>query len=73
VNGMEIVSVSGSSEAQLTLSKPVVAGAYEYGLYQHDNGNWYLESKATPSDDPSDDTDDGDSGSDSGTDGGSGT
>lgn len=63
VNGMEIVSVSGSSEAQLTLSKPVVAGAYEYGLYQHDNGNWYLESKATPSDDPSDDTDDGDSGS----------
>ncbi|WP_171829919.1 autotransporter family protein [Klebsiella aerogenes] len=69
VNGMEIVSVSGSSEAQLTLSKPVVAGAYEYGLYQHDNGNWYLESKATPSDDPSDDTDDGDSGSDSGTDG----
>lgn len=75
VNGMEIVSVSGSSEAQLTLSKPVVAGAYEYGLYQHDNGNWYLESKATPSDDPSDDTDDGDSGSDSGsgTDGGSNT
>ncbi|EPS1774868.1 autotransporter outer membrane beta-barrel domain-containing protein [Klebsiella aerogenes] len=73
VNGMEIVSVSGSSEAQLTLSKAVVAGAYEYGLYQHDNGNWYLESKATPSDDPSDDTDDGDSGSDSGTDGGSGT
>lgn len=70
VNGMEIVSVSGSSEAQLSLSKPVVAGAYEYGLYQHDNGNWYLESKATPSDDPSDDTDDGDSGSDSGTDGG---
>lgn len=75
VNGIEIVSVSGSSEAQLTLSKPVVAGAYEYGLYQHDNGNWYLESKATPSDDPSDDTDDGDSGSDSGsgTDGGSNT
>lgn len=75
VNGMEIVSVSGSSEAQLTLPKPVVAGAYEYGLYQHDNGNWYLESKATPSDDPSDDTDDGDSGSDSGsgTDGGSNT
>lgn len=73
VNGMEIVSVGGNSEAQLTLSKPVVAGAYEYGLYQHDNGNWYLESKATPSDDPSDDTDDGDSGSDSGTDGGSGT
>ncbi|WP_423976944.1 autotransporter outer membrane beta-barrel domain-containing protein [Klebsiella aerogenes] len=69
VNGMEIVSVGGNSEAQLTLSKPVVAGAYEYGLYQHDNGNWYLESKATPSDDPSDDTDDGDSGSDSGTDG----
>ncbi|HGV9260447.1 autotransporter outer membrane beta-barrel domain-containing protein [Klebsiella aerogenes] len=75
VNGMEIVSVSGSSEAQLTLSKPVVAGAYEYGLYQHDNGNWYLESKATPSDDPSDDTDDGDSGTDdgSGTDSGSST
>lgn len=77
VNGMEIVSVGGSSEAQLTLSKPVVAGAYEYDLYKHSNGNWYLESKATPSDDPSDDTDDGDSGtdggSDNGTDGGSGT
>ncbi|HDT6510202.1 TPA: autotransporter outer membrane beta-barrel domain-containing protein [Klebsiella aerogenes] len=81
VNGMEIVSVGGSSEAQLTLSKPVVAGAYEYDLYKHSNGNWYLESKATPSDDPSDDTDDGDSGTDggsdsgtdSGTDGGSGT
>ncbi|MFV5929859.1 autotransporter outer membrane beta-barrel domain-containing protein [Klebsiella aerogenes] len=70
VNGMEIVSVGGSSEAQLTLSKPVVAGAYEYDLYKHSNGNWYLESKATPSDDPSDDTDEGDSGSDSGTDGG---
>lgn len=81
VNGMEIVSVGGSSEAQLTLSKPVVAGAYEYDLYKHSNGNWYLESKATPSDDPSDDTDDGDSGTDGGsdsgtdggTDGGSGT
>lgn len=75
VNGMEIVSVGGSSEAQLTLSKPVVAGAYEYDLYKHSNGNWYLESKATPSDDPSDDTDDGDSGTDdgSGTDSGSST
>ncbi|MGH5970616.1 autotransporter outer membrane beta-barrel domain-containing protein [Klebsiella aerogenes] len=75
VNGMEIVSVGGSSEAQLTLSKPVVAGAYEYDLYKHSNGNWYLESKATPSDDPSDDTDDGDSGTDdgSGTDSGSNT
>lgn len=75
VNGMEIVSIGGSSEAQLTLSKPVVAGAYEYDLYKHSNGNWYLESKATPSDDPSDDTDDGDSGTDdgSGTDSGSST
>ena len=35
VNGMEIVRVGGSSEAQLTLAKPVVAGAYEYNLYQH--------------------------------------
>lgn len=42
VNGMEIVSVAGSSEAQLTLAKPVVAGAYEYSLYQHSDGNWYL-------------------------------
>lgn len=60
VNGMEIVSVAGSSEAQLTLAKPVVAGAYEYSLYQHSDGNWYLESKATPPVDPADDTDDGD-------------
>ncbi|MBR7492905.1 autotransporter outer membrane beta-barrel domain-containing protein, partial [Klebsiella pneumoniae] len=59
INGMEIVSIGGSSEAQLTLAKPVVAGAWEYSLYQHSDGNWYLESKATPSDDPSDDTDDG--------------
>lgn len=73
VNGMEVVSVGGSSEAQLTLAKPVVAGAYEYGLYQHDNGNWYLESKATPSDDPSDDTDDSSADDGTGTDGGSGT
>ncbi|HFV9212483.1 TPA: autotransporter outer membrane beta-barrel domain-containing protein [Enterobacter roggenkampii] len=57
VNGMEIVRVGGSSEAQLTLAKPVVAGAYEYNLYQHGDGNWYLESKATPSDIPADDTD----------------
>lgn len=60
VNGMEIVSVAGSSEAQLTLAKPVVAGAYEYSLYQHSDGNWYLESKATPPVDPTDDTDDSD-------------
>ena len=57
VNGMEIVRVGGSSEAQLTLAKPIVAGAYEYNLYQHGDGNWYLESKATPSDIPADDTD----------------
>ena len=57
VNGMEIVRVGGSSEAQLTLAKPVVASAYEYNLYQHGDGNWYLESKATPSDIPADDTD----------------
>ena len=59
VNGMEIVRVGGSSEAQLTLAKPVVASAYEYNLYQHGDGNWYLESKATPSDIPADDTDNG--------------
>jgi outer membrane autotransporter protein len=56
---MEIVRVGGSSEAQLTLAKPVVAGAYEYNLYQHGDGNWYLESKATPSDEPADDNDTG--------------
>ncbi|KJI47039.1 adhesin autotransporter [Enterobacter kobei] len=59
VNGMEVVSVGGSSEAQLTLAAPIVAGAYEYNLYQHGDGNWYLESKATPSDEPADDNDDG--------------
>ena len=59
VNGMEIVSVGGSSEAHLTLAGSVVVGAWEYNLYQHSNGNWYLESKATPSDEPSDNTDDG--------------
>ncbi|CCJ72815.1 FIG00554060: hypothetical protein [Cronobacter condimenti 1330] len=40
INGIELISVGGASDASFTLDKPVVAGMWEYDLYQHDNGNW---------------------------------
>ncbi|KIQ51083.1 adhesin autotransporter [Citrobacter rodentium] len=64
VNGMEVINVGGNSNAEFTLAKPVVAGAWEYNLFQHENGNWYLESKAASSDDDSDSNDGGNSGDD---------
>ena len=47
-NGIEVVSVSGLSNGQFSLAAPVVAGAYDYQLFQGDangqGGNWYLRS-----------------------------
>lgn len=71
VNGMEVVSVGGSSDAKMTLAKPVVAGKWEYSLNKHTDGNWYLESTANASEDPADDTTDPDNTSGN-TDGGNG-
>ncbi|MFV0549198.1 MAG: autotransporter outer membrane beta-barrel domain-containing protein, partial [Limnobaculum xujianqingii] len=49
VNGIEVVSVGGQSNGQFTLANRVVAGAYDYSLYQGlpdvANGNWYLRSQ----------------------------
>ncbi len=47
VNGMQVVKVSGNSDAAFSLSRPVVAGAWEYSLNKHTDGNWYLESANT--------------------------
>lgn len=48
INGIEIIHVDGQSNGQFTLDNRVVAGAYEYSLYQglpnQWNGNWYLRS-----------------------------
>lgn len=71
VNGMEVVSVGGSSDAKMTLAKPVVAGKWEYSLNKHTDGNWYLESTANASEDPAVDTTDPDNTSGN-TDGGNG-
>ncbi|EOU9530310.1 autotransporter outer membrane beta-barrel domain-containing protein [Cronobacter dublinensis] len=58
INGIELISVGGASDATFTLDKPVVAGMWEYDLYQHDDGNWYLESKASDTPDPTPDPND---------------
>ncbi len=50
VNGMQVVSVGGNSDAAFSLSRPVVVGAWEYSLNQHTDGNWYLESASTTPD-----------------------
>lgn len=58
VNGMQVVSVGGNSDAAFSLSRPVVVGAWEYSLNQHADGNWYLESLDTtpaPTPDPTPD------------------
>ena len=50
-DGIEVVQVGGASNGVFTLASPVVAGAYEYGLYkggQSGAGNWYLRSSAPP-------------------------
>lgn len=52
LNGIELINVGGTSDATFTLGKPVVAGLWEYDLYQHDDGDWYLESKIAPEPQP---------------------
>ncbi|MCL2761363.1 MAG: autotransporter outer membrane beta-barrel domain-containing protein, partial [Desulfuromonadales bacterium] len=53
-NGIELVQTNdGTSTNAFTLYSPVVAGAYQYNLYQGgigtdaNNGNWYLRSNLT--------------------------
>ncbi len=72
VNGIEVISVAGNSDASFTLAKPAVVGAWEYNLNQKSDGNWYLESKTPPSDDGQNDGDDNsnDGDNDSSNDGG---
>ncbi|SUB81480.1 Outer membrane protein IcsA autotransporter precursor [Pragia fontium] len=48
-DGIKLIDVAGTSNAQFTLSGRAVAGAYDYFLYQGaistpDDGNWYLRS-----------------------------
>ncbi len=44
--GIKVIDVVGSSSGVFTLSAPVVAGLYEYKLFE-DGGDWYLRSRAT--------------------------
>ncbi|MGL4428633.1 MAG: autotransporter outer membrane beta-barrel domain-containing protein [Silvania sp.] len=72
VNGMQVVSVGGTSAAAFSLSSPVVVGAWEYSLNQHSDGNWYLESvDTTPIPDVIPDDDSGTDGNVTPDDGGS--
>ncbi|SHF50073.1 outer membrane autotransporter barrel domain-containing protein [Kaistia soli DSM 19436] len=47
-NGIELVSVSGASPSDAFSADRIIAGAYDYRLYQGDiagsDGNWYLRS-----------------------------
>jgi autotransporter family porin len=52
-NGIEVVHVDGASDGTFTLGGRVVAGSYEYRLYQGgpatpSDGDWYLRSEALP-------------------------
>ncbi|MFH5067975.1 autotransporter outer membrane beta-barrel domain-containing protein [Enterobacter cloacae complex sp. 2024EL-00215] len=62
-NGIEVIDVGGTSvggsgnDASFQMQGRVMMSAYEYRLYQHDDGNWYLNSTTltpTPSDDGGD-------------------
>lgn len=67
INGIEVINVGGNSDAAFTLTKPAVVGAWEYSLNKKDDGNWYLESTSTASDDNGNsDTDNGNSGDNGG-------
>ena len=43
-NGIELVSVGGTSAGTYTLAAPVYSGAFNYGLAKADGQNWYLQS-----------------------------
>lgn len=49
--GINLINVDGDTHAgQFTMSSPVVAGAYQYFLYQIDEHSWNLQSNLTPVD-----------------------
>lgn len=41
-NGIEVVTVDGANNLNLTLGRPVTAGMYEYQLFKNSNNNWAL-------------------------------
>jgi outer membrane autotransporter protein len=45
-DGIQVVEIGGRSDAEFKLSHAVIAGIYDYNLYQADGQNWYLQSKA---------------------------
>lgn len=47
IEGIELISVGGSSEAMFTKASRIVAGAYDYDLVKK-AGNWYLTSQFVP-------------------------
>ncbi|MCR9027395.1 autotransporter outer membrane beta-barrel domain-containing protein [Citrobacter amalonaticus] len=49
VEGIEIVTVNGSSEGTFDKSERIVAGAYDYNVVQK-GSNWYLTSLLSPTD-----------------------
>ncbi|MFD3245234.1 autotransporter family protein [Rahnella aquatilis] len=53
LQGMEVISVDGTSAGQFSLGNRAVAGAYEYNLFQNENdGSWYLSSATSPTPTP---------------------
>ena len=53
INGIEVISVGGSSDGVFTQQGRIVAGAYDYRLTRGDGSNdknWYLISEASPVD-----------------------
>ena len=51
-NGIEVVQVNGASNGQFSLTGRLVAGVYDYNLFQNGtnntDGNWYLRSTIRP-------------------------
>ncbi len=45
VNGIELITIDGASNAQFDLLGRAVGGQYEYFLIKGDDGNWYLRSE----------------------------
>ncbi|WP_347253174.1 autotransporter outer membrane beta-barrel domain-containing protein [Leminorella grimontii] len=57
-NGIEVVSVSGSSNGVFTQGNRLQIGLHEYRLYK-DDGNWYLRTQSSDPVDPVDPSDSG--------------
>lgn len=45
INGIELITIEGASNAQFDLIGRAVGGQYEYFLIKGDDGNWYLRSE----------------------------